>query len=105
MSSLKYLVSEVVWSGGIFLAAQTLLNNHRNIIGILHESVCVSVILSLPHPLCVATCHFDHEGDTTLQGKKGAITNPSTTSPLWTTNSVIDFNVYLIPTSVRVKIN
>lgn len=26
MSSLKYLVSEVVWSGGIFLAAQTQIN-------------------------------------------------------------------------------
>ena len=35
VSPLKYLNTEVVWSGGVFSAAQMLLNNHTNIIGIL----------------------------------------------------------------------
>ena len=65
MSPLKYFVTEVAWSGGVFSAAQTLLNDHRNITGILQVAVCLYDPLAPPQ-LHVATCHFDHEGDTTL---------------------------------------
>ncbi len=50
MSPLKYFVTEAAWSEGVISATQTLLNDHRNIIGILQEyyrQQCVSMILSL----------------------------------------------------------
>ena len=65
MCPLKYFVTEVAWSGDVFSAAQALLNDHRNIIGILQAAVCLYDPLALLR-LHVATCHFDHEGDTTL---------------------------------------
>lgn len=49
--ALKYLATEVAWSGSVF-------------IGILQPAVCLYDSLSLPR-LHVATCHFDPEGDTT----------------------------------------
>ena len=65
MSPLKYFVTEVVWSGGIFPAAQTLLSDHRHIIGILQAAVCLYDTRALPR-LHVDTCHCDHEGDTAI---------------------------------------
>ncbi len=65
MSPLKYFVTAVAWSEDAFSAAQTLLNDHRNIIGILQTAVCLYDPLAFPC-LHVATSHFNHEGDTTI---------------------------------------
>lgn len=39
MCPLKYLATEVVWSGVVFSATQMQLNDHRNIIGIQQAAV------------------------------------------------------------------
>lgn len=69
MSSLKYFFfTKVALSGGVVSAAETLLNDYRNIIEILKEysrqhSLYDPLTLSGLH---IASCNFDHEGDTTL---------------------------------------
>ncbi len=51
----------MAWSGGVFSAAQMLLNDHRNIIGILQAAVCIYDPHIVPQ-LHVATCHLNREG-------------------------------------------
>ena len=58
---LCYSVTEVSWSEGLISAAQTLLNDHQNIIGTLQSAMCLYDPLTLLQ-LHISTYCFDHVG-------------------------------------------
>ncbi len=57
MSPLKYFVTDEAWSLGVFSAAQMLLNDHRNIVGILQAALCLYNLLALLQ-LHITCCYY-----------------------------------------------